>query len=114
MNSAAEWLITGPPWVQYGARRDLLLQPESDTEVIASRQAMLRHPEIQALLSELSRWPGPPLRRHNEAGHLLHKLVFISDLGLKAGDPGLDEIIKKITGMQSKDGAFQIMANIPP
>jgi hypothetical protein len=55
---------------------------------------MLTHPDIQALLTELSGWPGPSLKRHNDAGHLLHKLVFISDIGMAAGDPSIKEIVK--------------------
>lgn len=67
-----------------------------------------------ALLSELSEWPGPSLKRHNDAGHLLHKLVFISDIGMRAGDPGINEIVRNIIGQTSKDGAFQVIANISP
>jgi hypothetical protein len=115
MNSdVIKWLKTGPPWVQYRTLTDLLAQSDSHGEVAASRQAMLEHPKIRALLSELSQWPGPALKRHNDAGHPLHKLVFVADLGLKAGDPGVDEIINRVVGMQSREGAFQIKANISP
>src|SRR5512134_1105477 len=115
MNSeVVEWLLTGPPWVQYCTRTDLLAQPDSHREAAASRQAMLEHPQVRALLSELSEWPGPALKRHNDAGHLLHRLVFVADLGLKAGDPGVEEIIDRVVCMQSRDGPFQIKANISP
>jgi hypothetical protein len=108
------WLLEGPPWVQYRARQDILGQPERDVEVIAAKQAMLTHPQIKALLSELADWPGPALKRHNDASHLLHKLVFISDLGLSTSDPGIKEIIGRILEHRSKQGAFQIVANISP
>jgi len=75
---------------------------------------MLKHPEIRSLLSELSGWPGPSLKRHNDAGHLLHKLVFVSDIGIRAGDPGTDEIVKNIMDHKSKDGVFQVIANVSP
>ena len=114
MNKVVEWLLEGPPWVQYRTRIDLLGQPESNSEVSAARQKMLAHPEIKVLLSELSGWPGPPLIRHNDAGHLLHKLVFISDIGIRADDPGTDEIVKNIMDHKSKDGAFQVIANVSP
>ncbi|MFC1872037.1 hypothetical protein ACFLYF_06565 [Chloroflexota bacterium] len=80
----------------------------------AARQKMLSYPEIQALLSELSGWPGPPLKRHNDAGHLLHKLVFISDIGMRVGDPGINEIANNIIEHKSKDGPFQVIANVSP
>ena len=114
MNKVVEWLLEGPPWVQYRTRIDLLGQPASNSEVSAARQKMLKHPEIQSILSELSGWPGSALKRHNDASHLLHKLVFISDLGIRIGDPGVGEIVKSIQEHQSKEGTFQTLANISP
>jgi len=114
MNKAVNWLLEGPPWVQYRTRIDLLGQDENEPEVIVSKRAMLTSPPIKALISELAEWPGLPLKRHNDATHLLHKLVFISDLGIQIGDPGIDRIIERIIGAQSKEGAFQVLANISP
>jgi len=114
MNTVIDWLRGGPPWVQYRTRLDLLEQPEDDPTVAATRKAMLTHPNIQLLLSELAGWPGPALKRHNEAGHPLHKLVFISDLGVRVGDPGVDKIIAHILEHRSEDGVFQILANVSP
>ncbi len=114
MDKLVEWLLEGPPWIQYRNRIDLLGQSENNSDVAANRQAMLTHPAIQTLLSALSGWPGSSLKRHNDTSHLLHKLVFISDLGIKAGDPGVDEIIDRIIERQSKEGAFQTLANVSP
>jgi len=114
MNKAVNWLLEGPPWVQYRTRIDLLRQDENEPEVIAAKRAMLTSPAIKALISELAEWPGSPLKRHNDASHLLHKLVFISDLGIRIGDPGIDRITERIIGTQSKEGAFQVLANISP
>ncbi len=113
-NEVVEWLLGGPPWVQYRTRIDLLDQAEDNSEVLAAKKAMLAHQQIQTLLSELAGWPGPPLTRHNDASHLLHKLVFISDLGIKASDPGIKHIIERIMEHQSRDGAFQILTNVSP
>jgi hypothetical protein len=114
MEKVVEWLLEGPRWVRYRTRIDLLGQPENDSEVAANRKAMLAHPRIRTLLSELSGWPGLSLKRHNDASHLLHKLVFISDLGVRASDPGVNGIIKRIEEHQSKEGAFQTLSNISP
>ncbi len=114
MNKVIEWLLEGPPWAQYRTHVDLLGQSESISEVAATRKKMLAYPDIQVLLSELSEWPGTPLRRHNDAGHLLHKLVFVSDIGIRIGDPSINEIVRKIIENRSKDGAFQIIANVSP
>ena len=114
MDKVIEWLLEGPPWVQYRTRIELLGQSESDSEVTTARQAVLTHPQIRTLLSELSGWPGSALKRHNDASHLLHKLVFVSDLGIRVSDPGVKEIVQKILQNQSKEGSFQVIANISP
>jgi len=112
MNKVIEWLLVGPPWVQYRTHIDLLGQRESNSEVADSRKKMLIHPEIRALLTELSGWPGASLKRHNDAGHLLHKLVFITDIGLVASDPGISEIVKNVIERRSQEGAFQVITNV--
>jgi hypothetical protein len=114
LDKVVDWLLEGPPWVQYRTRIELLGQPESDSEVTTARQAMLTHPQIGTLLSELSGWPGPALKRHNDASHLLHKLVFISDLGVRVTDPSVKEIVQNIMKNQSKEGAFQVVASVSP
>lgn len=114
MNELTAWLLEGPPWVQHRTRVDLLDQPEDDPAVQAARQAMITYPQVQALLGELAGWPGPPLKRHNDATHLLHKLTFVADLGLRAGDAGVDLIIEEVLAHHSPEGAFQIQANIAP
>ena len=113
-NPSIEWSLTGPPWVQYRTRLDLLGQPEDDAEVVAARRAMLADPQIQALLREVAGWPGQPLVRHNDASHLLHKLVFLADLGVRATDPGVGPIVQRVLERQSPEGAFEILTNISP
>ena len=113
MNDVINWLLEGPAWMGYRTRIDLLGQAENDPEVIAARETMLEDPQVQALLQELTKWPGTPLKRHNDAGHLLHKLTFLADLGLQANDPSLSPVIERILEHQSQDGAFQIIINIP-
>ena len=63
---------------------------------------------------ELAGWPGLALKRHNDAGHLLHKAVFLADLGVKASDPEINQIAEKIMQHQSQEGAFQVITNISP
>jgi hypothetical protein len=114
MPTTIDWLLQGPPWVQYRTRLDLLGQDEKEKEAAVARQAMLSSPQIKVMLAELNEWPGKPLLRHNDAGHLLHKLVFIADLGIKADLPAIKPVIKKIMENRSKEGAFQVIANLSP
>jgi hypothetical protein len=106
------WLLSGPAWVQYRTRLDLLGQPENDAEVRKARQAMLAAPQVQGLLAELAEWPREVLASHKSAGLLMHKLTFVADLGLRADDPGMDRIISCILEHQSPDGPFQMPMNI--
>jgi hypothetical protein len=107
------WLLEGSAWIQYRTRLDLLHQSEDYPQVKTARQAMLADPLIQGLISELSAWPVSVLTSHRSAGHALHKLVFLADLGLKAGDPGLESLIEKITSHRDPDGPFQVRVNVP-
>lgn len=113
LSGLTDWLLKGPPWVVYRTRIDLLSQTEADPALINARKAMLAVPQVQALLAELREWPGPPLKRHNDANHALHKLIFLADLGLKASDPVLEPVLEKIFSHQSQEGAFQIIVSIP-
>ena len=114
MNQTSAWLLDGPPWVSYRARLDLLGQPKDESCVIEDRQAMLAHPRVQGLLAELAEWPGSILKNHKDASHLLHKLTFVADLGLRAGDPSVDQVIERILDQQAAEGPFQVLVNINP
>ena len=114
MNQPIDWLLNGPPWVEYRTRVDLLGQPEDDLEVYRAREAMLAHPQIGLLMDEVGEWPGPILKSHKSAGHVLHKLVFLADLGLRAGDAGVAEIVDRIQAHRSEEGPYQVLVNINP
>jgi len=113
LNELITWLLNGKFWIEYRIRLDLLEQDENDPAVVAARTAMISHPQIQKLVAELSNWPGPVLRSHKDAKHPIHKLSFLSHVGLKAGDPGMDVIIEKILSHQSDEGPFPVLTNIP-
>ena len=112
MDELTEWLLEGPPWVQYRTRLDLLNQPESDPQVCTAREAMMSYPQVQGLLTELANWPGTVISSHKSANQSFHKLTFIADLGLRVGDPGIDIIIARILEHQSPEGPFQLPMNI--
>jgi hypothetical protein len=113
MNDVVAWLLQGPPWVEYRTRVDLLDQPEDTPEVKKARQAMLEHPQIQEMITGLAGWSGYSLKRHNDASHMLHKLVFLADLGVQSYDPGMSDVINSVTARRTSEGAFTILANVP-
>ncbi len=75
---------------------------------------MITDVKIKELIAELHNWPGTNLKAHNDASHLLHKLVFLADIGLKHFDPGMTVVIQKILSNQSNEGIFQVQVNIKP
>jgi len=112
MDQPMDRLLGGPPWSAYRTRVDLLDQPEDALEVRRARAAMLAHPQVRALIDELGAWPDPILKSHKSAGHPLHKLAFIADLGLRAEDLGIPQIIQRIQSHRSPEGVFQVLVNI--
>lgn len=107
------WLLEGDPWVVYRTRLDLLKQDPDSLDVTTTYSEMMAHHKIQELLEDLSAWPGEPLKNHKKAGHLLHKLVFIADLGLSTEDPRVAAIVQKVLNFSAEEGPFQILVNLP-
>jgi hypothetical protein len=112
MNIPFEWLLAGPPNIQYRTRLDLLQQGEFETEVVNARKAMLLQPEINALLSSIKDWPGSVLSSHKSANQSFHTLNFLADLGFISSDPELDAIISRILENASPEGPFSLSMNI--
>jgi hypothetical protein len=108
------WLLDGEPWVEYRTRLDLLNGSENEPEVKVAYDAILAHLNIQNMITELSDWPGPILKSHKKAGHHLHKLGFLADIGLKADDPGIANISQQIKQNKSPEDQFQVLVNIKP
>ncbi|MBA3075549.1 MAG: hypothetical protein FP831_18275 [Anaerolineae bacterium] len=113
MEQTKNWLLSSSPLAEYHTRLDILHLAETDQSVVAARKAMLENPMIKDLIIELTNWPGTILVSHKSAGHALHKLVFLADIGLKFNDPGMDELTNRVMEHQDPDGPFQIMTNIP-
>ena len=114
MNHLEEWLLQGPPWVQYRTRLDLLGQSEDCPQVSIARQGLIAQPRVQSLIAEVATWPGErPLQRHNDASHLLHKLGVLADFGVCSDDPGMDVVFEGLAARQSPEGAFQTLVSIP-
>ncbi len=113
MSELINWLLEGPPWIEYRTRLDLMDQSGKDPEVSSAREKLLEDSKIKAVIDELDHWPGPALKNHKAPYHPIHKLAFISDIGLKKSDPRMGSITDKILGNRSEEGIFQIYINIP-
>ncbi len=113
-DATKDWLLDSYPWVEYNTRVVLLKQLSNNAKVIDAKERMLKHPLVTGIIEELREWPGYALKRHNDAKHLIHKLAFLTDIGLKNEDhPLLKETAEKIFNDQTEEGAFQILTNVP-
>jgi len=108
-----QWLLSGDPWVVYRTRMDILGEDHESPEVKSVYAEVSANKKIQSLLDELTAWPGAALKSHKKAGHLLHKLVFIADLGLKDDIPHVAKILRKVKHHTADEGPFQIIVNLP-
>ena len=113
-NAIFELLNSSPyPWVRYNTARHLLHLPESDPRVEKAYRDTVRHPLVKSEIATCRAWPDPPLKSHKAAGHPIHHLRVLADLGLSIETPGVRSIVKKITGKQGNDGALQSMVILP-
>lgn len=108
----ADWLLKGPAFVRHRALVDLLkgvVGMDDEDELL---RETLADPLVARLVAEVNAWENqPPLKRHNDAAHPLHKLVFLAELGVGRGT--LAPVVESILAHQSPEGPFQIKSVIP-
>ncbi len=108
-----DWLLAGPPYVEYHTRIRLLHEPGSAAAGQARRR-MTASTDVQSIVRELQAWPVARLNSHKSAGHAIHKLTFLADLGMTRSDPGVDRIARKVMAHVSTVGPFQVLGNVSP
>lgn len=107
-----DWLSTGPAWMQHRVRMDLEGLTPDDSRLISARTAMAADLDVAGLLTSLHSWPAAPLKRHNDSSHALHTLVFLSELGIQAGDPPINALVDGILNLLDNDGIPLNLFNI--
>ncbi|HPH94936.1 MAG TPA: hypothetical protein PKW33_02795 [Anaerolineaceae bacterium] len=108
-----DWLLQGPAWVRWRTRLDLLDAAPGSEQAAADRQEALGEVRLAALVNELQDWPCVVLNGHKSAGHPIHKLTFLTDLGVTLADPGMAVVAERILSHRDADGVFQVLMNIP-
>lgn len=111
--SVESWLMKQQPWTRYACILGKSDHPQSDPVVQDTYLEMAGHPQVSSLLAELEGWPGPVMKRHNDAKVIYHKLVFLADLGLRSDTEEITRVADLIISNPSEDGPFQISGNIP-
>ncbi len=113
MDETVDWLMAGPAWVRYNCLRDLIDLGEDNTEVVSTKAEMMSDGQVQSLISDVSHWESELLKRHNDAVHPLHKLVFLADIGVNMHDEGIPEILSTIMSHRSSESLYQVLSNYP-
>lgn len=106
-------LTADEPWVRWGARTVLLGAPHDDPDVIADRTAALGHPDVRARIEHALSWPGPVLKRHNQATHPLHSLGLVPDLGLSVRNPDGRTLADRLLDHIGADGLPRCLIELP-
>ena len=95
------------PWIKYNLRK---IQGKDNS---AEYKELSQDPRIQALIDECVTWPDPPLKRHNDASHPIHKIELLADFGLDTRDEWINAISNLVMEHRSEDGLFQSKLEIP-
>jgi len=106
------WLLSGEPWTRYLTKVDLLGRDATDPDVLKDKRETIADPRIRGLIDEVRTWPWSPLTSHKNAGHAIHKLTFLADLGLSKEDLDLSGTVSSIRASASKEGPFQVTMKI--
>jgi hypothetical protein len=100
-------LQSSEPWVVYNTLLNLEGWSPTQSEVAYARAAMTGNYAFKSMITQLQGWPDPPLSRHNDAKHPLHKLAFLADWGFTVEDPGVKEIVDRVKEHQAVEGPLQ-------
>ncbi len=95
------------PWIKYNLKR---VQGKTNSSEF---KELAQDPRIQALIDECVTWPDPPLKRHNDAGHPIHKIELLADFGLDIRDDWIKAITNLIMEHRTEEGLFQSKIEIP-
>jgi len=106
-------LAADEPRVRYRTRVDLLGVPPNDPDVLADRTAALAHPLVRAQIDSALTWPGPVLKRHNQANHPLHALDLAAELGLTHEDESGRELADRVLAQCGDDGIPRSWIEVP-
>ncbi len=112
-NEIISWLLASKPYIKYQTLTSLMTTNATQAETENSYKEMVSQPEVKTLLDELQNWNKQVLKRHNDAAHLIHKLAFLADIGIKPSEPAIKQVCEKILDTQTNDGVFPVPINIP-
>ena len=106
------FLLKGEPWTRFKTLTGLLGRLEHDPEVRTAWEELHKHPLIRDLLSRLDIWFETSVTRHNDPKLPPHILKVLADLGVRAEDPGMREIVNRVEAR--REGSLFSVRQTPP
>lgn len=103
-----EWLQKGDPVIRLLTIRELLGEIPSPESLLT----VIHHPQVRSLVNDILA-PWPPLVSHKSAAHPLHKMVFLSEIGLSTEQLGVSGTIDRLMAERSEKGMFRVTTNVP-
>ena len=101
------WLLTSEvPYIKFNT--EILFSKGDQT-----RKLLLKDDLVKESIDLLNGWDTEILKRHDKPNLLIHRLALLADLGIKADDPGMARIIKKILKNANEKGIPEIQIEIP-
>lgn len=108
---ALDYLKKQPqPWIQYQIAKSLGAGAKEQEE---KKRKLLCDPNIIELIESIAKWPEPPLVRHNDARHPIHRIQLLLDMGFAETDSFIKEVAEKILDQQDRSGALLSLLHIP-
>jgi len=104
-----DWLMDSHPLLKYRVASDF----GYDGNLSDLKKEALEDPVIKELISDLEKWPGHVLKRHNDAKHFIHKLSFLADMDFTIENKDINDISKRVMEHKSDEEVYQIKMNIP-
>lgn len=98
------------PWVEYGVSK-FLEKDEATAE--EKKKRLFECTEVKETIEIVEQWPEPPLVRHNDVNHPIHKAHLLLEMGLDSTDKVLQDLANKIFEHQNEEGVFLSLLRVP-
>jgi hypothetical protein len=102
-----DWLLEGDPALRLLVSREL---GSNESEMVLRKESA-ECSMVRSLVDRTNQ-PWPTLTGHRSAGHPLHQLVFLSELGLSTEELGLQRCVETLFSTISPEGQFQVPMKI--
>lgn len=98
------------PWVEYGIRKFLKKEENISEEV---KKQFYSCDEVKKTIEIVEQWPEPPLVRHNDVNHPIHKAHLLLEMGFDGTEKVMQDLAQKILENQNKEGEFLSLLHVP-